>query len=136
MNKAVITMYNTTAIGSPASIDLQGDGVLLAVGWQLNLTGNAADGDGAVAELSFGSSADFTTNDARQVISGCIMKGDLVGAAANFYNASVNYQEWLDGIKFFGGERLYLHVSAVTGSYVVRARVLCDFSGSQNIRRR
>lgn len=134
--KGVITMYNTTAIGSPASVDMQADGILVAVGWQLNLTGNAADGDGAVAELSFGSSADFTTNDARQIISGCIMKGDLVGAAANFYNASVNYQEWLDGIPFFGGERVYLHVSAVTGSYVVRARLLVDFKGNVNIRRR
>lgn len=110
----VIGMYGSITGGTHqalATIDVPKAGRLLAVEWSIN--GDLdTDLDNITAQLSFGSSAAFTTNDTRQVISiftlGAVSILSAVGASLGTGNGFTPLPE----IPVGAGERLYLHVTA------------------------
>ena len=114
-------MYATSSGDSVASIDVPDDGFI--VGAQLFCAGRSPSAANAsiVAELSFGSTNQLTTNDARNVIiSNHWHAGDVqVAEVANM--AVTNNLVYPDGLTVFAGERIHLHtaVVALTMSEVV-----------------
>ena len=106
-------MYTAVTGEGAASIDFPDDGLILAAHLTLSMAANA-DGEGAQCELSFGSTSATGTNDARQVLCGVYGKTGLLtsGAATDVARQSFDFHE---GIRVFGGERLYMH-TGVTGT--------------------
>lgn len=108
----IIQMYTAADTDAAASIDVPDDGVLLACGIQAHGSLFAADGDGFVAEVSFGSTNSNLANDARQVISSCAIFADLIGAAATMMRSEANtFRTFGDGVRVSAGERIYLHIT-------------------------
>jgi len=120
----VIFMHSTLTQDAAATIDVPDDGLLLAS--KLHISGVLnADAESIQASLEFGSVSADDTNDARQVLNFVMGKMGLLtsGAAANAFESRLEYG---DGIKVFGGERLYLHTSAAGGT-LTNARCLLVF---------
>ena len=133
---SVIQMYGTADTDASATIDVPDDGVLLAVEMNINGTGASADGEYILAQISFSSVSQFITNDARGVVSHCGISFDVAGTAANIFNTSAHTSTNLgDGIKVFGGERLYLHVAS-SGVGLSRAHCLLLFNFKNFVQRR
>ena len=134
---SVIQMYGTADTDSSATIDVPDDGVLLSTYLNMMTTGQAADGDYSAMQLSFGSVSQFTTNDARGVLAHCGISADLGGAAANvFLNMNHSNIEYGDGIKVFGGERLFIHVVSAGNATVTRWVALLVFNFKSFVQRR
>ena len=121
-----IQMYGTAAGDNAANIDMPDDGVLLACHVQLSAKTLSVDADGATMQISFGSTNSMGTNDARSVIATLDMNGELVGAAASFHQANVSefYTYPEDGLKFFAGERIYMHTLQRGNGIIVRCYAL------------
>ncbi len=125
----IIQMYTLTAGDAAASIDMPDDGVLLGLHWSGIIGGLAADEDYMRAQLSFGSTGAFTTNDARQVISTVSWGVDLIGAGSNLVRTDVNVAiEFGDGIPVFGGERVYIHTLANGNAALKRLNCMLLFN--------
>jgi hypothetical protein len=131
-------MVTTAVQDAAASIDMQDDGFIEKVYAVLDISSSVLDGEGARAELSFGSSSVFTTNDARMVIASMRNTMNLVTAAA-IAQGSMRYAfDYGDGLPFFGGERIYLHTGNVGGGLMTFLNVLLivNFKGGPVNRRR
>ena len=115
-----------------ANVDMPDDGLLLSAHMACFSTGAAADLDAFAYQLSFGATSSFTSNDARSVIMNAGASYDLVGAGANIFRTDVNQSIYFgeDGIKLFGGERIYLHGLPTTNGLntVARALLVVRFS--------
>lgn len=134
---SVIQMYGTADTDGSAVIDVPDDGVLLAVQMHMINSGYAADGDFSIAQLSFSSVSQFLTNDARGVLAMITNAGDLSGAAANTIRGEVEASFYLgDGVKVFGGERLYLHVAGSGNLVMTRGYALLLFNFKNFVQRR
>lgn len=136
---SVIQLWTATVGDAAASIDMQDDGSILRAMGFLDLTSVAADGDGAQAELSFGSTNALSTNDARQVVAR-INHTSLFGTAVGF-GLATSHQQFdygEEGLPFFGGERLYIHTSNVLGGLMTRCSflIVVSFKGGPVSRRR
>lgn len=106
----------TGATDSAANVDMPEDGDIVGVHGLLTGKGMDADGDQAMSELSFLSTSQYTTNDAR----GSIMKMRLQNSVATVASITQNaLSEYMnlgpDGLPINAGERLHLHRSADTG---------------------
>lgn len=113
----VIQMYGTGEADNIASVDMPDDGIIQACHIIGHVNTLAGDAEGFRYEVSFGSTAAMSTNDARSVIARASFNGELVGAAATFLKAVAESWTWFgeNGIKVFGGERVYLHGLAAGG---------------------
>ena len=116
---SVIQMFTATIGDAGATIDMPDDGLLMRAQLIISCNTLATDSDGFRAELSFGSVSAHATNDARQVICRALIKAELVGTAANLIvSQETSNIDFADGLKVFGGERIYLH-TAVLGSAII-----------------
>lgn len=118
-----IQMYDSSGstADAVASIDIPQNGRILGLDWSMRAEGMAADADLAQYDLSFVSTNQRTTNDARGTISSC-MVGISAATAASIAGTFANkFVDLKDGIGVSAGERLYLHLdtTANTTSTVV-----------------
>ena len=137
--EAVIQMYGsgTSSADDAASIDIPEDGELMGVIMSIRAPGMAANRYVAT-ELSFLSSSQFSTNDARGVIayvelaSGALNTNGLTGAN--------NSQSFIfhKGLNVNAGERIHLHLSTNdTVNVRVRCHLIFKFKGGvRAVRRR
>ena len=112
-----IQMYTTVTSNQDSSvnIDIPADGVLVGVDWAAGASGADADGDMLQCELSFNSTSQRTTNDARAGISALKIR-TTAATAASIANTSANkYVDLRDGLTVQGGERIYLHFKSESG---------------------
>lgn len=128
-------LYATTTGDNAASVDVPQDGHITGVYWSLD-GALSADADSIVAELSFGSTNAFTTNDTRQVVSEVRCQTQLV-TSGEVFNA-INAYHPVPFLPVGQGERLYLHTSIVGGITVrIAVFVFYDFEeGRPAMRRR
>lgn len=125
----LIQMYTVTAGDAAASIDMPDDGVLLGLHWAGIVGALSADEDYMRAQLSFGSTGAFTTNDARQVIDTIAWGIELVGVAANVVRSELDSdRDFGDGIPVFGGERIYIHTLANGNAVLKRLNCVLLFN--------
>ena len=89
----------TTTAAAAAMIDIAEDGILESIVWDQAV--NIATTGHMLSELSFGSTAAHTTNDARQVIDSFVIGG---GVTVVNQNKVTNLN-----LPVFAGERIYLH---------------------------
>jgi len=129
----VIQMYGTVA-ATAYSIDVPDDGLILGVHMAVHGTLNAED-EGVEASLEFGSVTARTTNDARQVIAWVGSKLNLLttGGGGGIGNSIVSFAQ---GIRVFGGERLYLHTAVLGTGVFIAARALILFNFASFVARR
>lgn len=124
---SVIKMYGVLAGGAEAAIaqmDVPMPGDIIGVQWSLR--GNLAGTDHfAEVQLSFRSTASFTTNDDRGLISEVRMQHDLTTSGS--FEGMVNIYSSIPELAVMGGERLYLHANA-TASFAGAAIALVHFS--------
>lgn len=133
---SMIKMYLAGTGGTEnAMVDVPQDGLITAVEWSARAELDA-DGDLYSAQLSFGSQANFTTNDARQVISEIRAGNELVTSGASQWG--INTQTMLsNGVPVALGERLYLHVTATASTpSATSCIVLFDFDEPRPTARR
>ena len=130
---SVIQIYATATQDNAASIDVPDDGLLLSSSLIVEGVLNA-DTEEVLASLEFGATPARNTNDSRTVLNVAHAKIGLLtsGAATNIAQSTVLYG---DGIKVFGGERLYLHTEAVGGT-LQSARALLVFNFASFVARR
>ena len=135
---SVIQMYGTADTDASATIDIPDDGILLSVQMLMLQTGQAADGDYAIGQIAFGSVSQFVTNDARGVLAVCGSNAELAGTAANVIRGDVQSNIYFgeDGIKVFGGERIYLHMGGGGNMATFRCYALLVFNFKNFIQRR
>lgn len=136
---STIQMYTTTVGAAAASIDMQDDGNILGCHLEGIVSGLAADLDGFQIEVGFGSTSQFATNDARNVIASIFASTDF-GTAVGFVRTdkSVIF-EYGEGLPFFGGERIYMHTGNLGATGVLqraRALLIIEFKGGPVSRRR
>lgn len=134
-----IQMYATASGDSAANIDVPADGDI--IGYAIFLSGNTIDagGDGIESELSFGSSNQLTTNDARNVIGSHGILGNDIQTAETFRSSdAITISFHGDGIPVAAGERIHMHIKVTGGAVikVVRAILYFRFAGTLRVRRR
>jgi len=113
MHTTNIQLYTTLTQDAAANVDIPDDGVIL--GMHLLVDGALnADAEVVIAEVSFGSVAARTSNDARQIIGVIAQRMGLLTSGAASGIGSIVY-DFRDGIQVFAGERIYLHTGATTG---------------------
>ncbi len=105
-----------------ASIDIPQNGKIVGIDWSVRGEGFAADADLVEYDLSFVSTNQRTTNDARGTISSIMLGVSAATAAALVATYANKYVDLKDGISVSAGERLYLHLSASTNA---TASVIC-----------
>ena len=112
-----IQMFAAPTSGSDSSvnIDIPADGVLIGIDWAAGMGGMDADGDIFNAELSFNSTNQRGTNDARAAISAVKLRVTAPTAAAVALCAVNKFVDLRDGLDIAGGERIYLHYFTSTG---------------------
>lgn len=94
-----------------ANVDIPEDGTIVGIEWATNADLDA-DGEFVVPELSFISTSQGGTNDARGIISQ--IAGRMSLTTSGVAMVSLNGYTPMD-LAVAGGERLYLHVSASSG---------------------
>lgn len=103
-----------------ASIDIPEDGRISSVCWAMEASLNA-DAEEVRSEVSFISTNQADTNDARGVISSIAAKMGMLTSGAGI--VSVNHQEFYEDLRVSGGERIHLHIMADAG---VGSRIQCN----------
>lgn len=139
MSESLIQMYATATSSQDdmASIDVPEDGDLMGVVMSIR-NPNMTAATHSTAELSFLSSSQFTTNDARGLIAGVTIA--LAALNTNGLSASSNTQEYIfhKGLSVNAGERIHLHLLTTdTTAVVITAHMIFKFKGGvRAIRRR
>ena len=111
----VIQMVGTVS-GTAATIDVPDDGLLLSATLGITM-GAGADGDGHTASLEFGSTNQLAGNDSRTVLARLRTRVELT--TSGLLQAAISdHFDFRDGIKVFGGERIFLHNVALAGTFV------------------
>src|SRR3989304_1826360 len=123
---SVIKMYGVFAGGAEAAIaplDLPMPGNMTGVQWRVR--GNLAGTDHfAEVQLSFRSTASFSTNDDRGIISEVNLQHDLTTSGS--FEGHVNLYTSIPDLGVMGGERLYLHANS-TASFTGAAIAMVHF---------
>lgn len=133
---SIIQMYaSATPANAVAQVDVPMDGMILGVEWSLWLPTDPA-GDFAVqAQLSFGSTGVFASNDARQVLSNAVLSGGLTTSGAQ--QTSLHQLSPLPELPVGAGERLYIHTNGSAVTINLFANVHFDFDiNPRPVRRR
>jgi len=135
---STIQMFTTTTAANAASIDMQDDGFIIGCYVEVSARGAGADGDGAAAEVSFGSTNQGSTNDARLVIAHVEITADVITAASAVNGTRGMWFNFGEGLPFFGGERIFLNTLALGSGTMNHTRVLLviSFKGGPVARRR
>lgn len=136
----VIGMFGLIAGGTEnaiASIDVPADGFLIGVDWDV-MADLDADTESTMAELSFGSTGNLTTNDTRSRISTCT--GGVVaagGTPASLTPSGGSKYVSLPDLPVGIGERIYLHaLSGASLSGTVRCNLHFTFNLDRAMTRR
>lgn len=129
---SVIQMYEGAA--GTVSIDVPDDGLLLAVDWHLMATLNA-DGEGSQATLEWSSTTAAAAHDSRSVLSRVMLKQGILTTGGSI--VAVNHHvSFGDGIKVFGGERLYMLASDIGSGLTTHCAALLLFNFATFVARR
>ena len=112
---------NNTSADSVVSVDIPEDGDIVGVHGSLAASGMDADADGAQVELSFLSTNQLSTNDARGSIMALDVRNTAATVAAITMDSLSTYIWLADGIPVNAGERIHLHRIVSTG-VTARAR--------------
>lgn len=122
------TIIQLRASASPAdnmaSIDVPANGHLIGLDWEVLAAASGADFTDTF-EVSFGSTSQFATNDARATISSCAVGGDVTTSGATALHA--NKYVALPDIPVNMGERIYLHGTGTAITITARAHLHFDF---------
>lgn len=110
----------TVDTDAAASLDIQVDGFITAVGAEVNAVGADALNDGGQVEVSFASTNGFASNDTKSSFMHVICQQGFLttgGSAVRAYNA-------LSGlaIAVAAGERIYMHIE-LTGTVTINGIV-------------
>lgn len=113
---------------SVATIDIPDDGEINAI--YLSIRGLTLDleGDRAEAQLSFGSTSSFATNDGRTVLAHVDVAASGAGAITNVSARSKTMMTFPDGIQVFAGERIHMHTRIDGGGTVGDATGIIVFA--------
>ncbi len=139
MSESLIQMYATATASTDdiSAIDVPEDGDLMGVVMHIRNPSMGA-GNHSTAELSFLSSSQFTTNDARGLIAGVTVS--LSALNTNGLAMSSNSQAYIfhKGLNVNAGERIHMHLLTTdTTSVVILAHMIFKFKGGvRAIRRR
>jgi len=102
----------TGSVADAASIDIPMDGILLGI--QIAHRADIdADDEQSTVQVSFLSSAQISTNDARGVLANSTLTAAMV--TSGVYPMFANFYSNLNEIKVAAGERLHVHISGSTG---------------------
>lgn len=121
----VITLFSSAVpADNLASIDVPANGHLIGLDWSLTVNPSAADFQ-IRGQVSFGSTSQFSTNDARAAISTIAVSADLTtsGAAVTFANKYVS----LPDLPVNMGERIYLHSAGTGVTVMINVALHFDF---------
>ena len=124
---------------SAANVDVPADGEIIGLTLEIATTANDAAGDGLRMEVSFGSTNQFTTNDARNVLGSIMLLADDIQTAEN--NIAVARMAVMlgsPGMPVAAGERIHMHVGILgaASSFSSRAILYFMFAGTLRLRRR
>lgn len=124
MGSGIQLFASATPADNAASIDVPQDGRLVGVDWTMTVAASGADFS-VLGEISFASTSQFSSNDARASITTCAVNSDLTtsGAAVGMANKYVMLPE----IPVSTGERIYLHTSGTAIVVGTRAHLYFDF---------
>ncbi len=138
MSDQVYKLYASVAASTPAaaSIDIQFDGLIEGVLMDLSCTGADALNDGATAEVSFASTAGFTSNDTRASFAGVSAFQGFLTSGGSQVGKSV-FVTLGKGIPVAAGERIYLHIGElVSVTAAVRVWIYTATIGGERAQRR
>ena len=122
----VIQMFGNSSADGAATIDIPQDGRLVGLGFSVGAGGMDAENDGASIEISFNSTNQRTTNDARASIASGKIRVTAATVAA-IQTTHLNKEVTLmGGIEVLAGERIYMHI-LLTSGVSVAALVLLYF---------
>lgn len=111
-----IQIFSSGTGDSTASLDVPSDGEIKAVAWIVGASGMDADADLVQAEVSFGSSNQFGTNDSRSVIAAAEIRVSAATVASIANTSLVEHMDFGgDGVPVAAGERIHLHITRSTG---------------------
>ena len=119
MGELIIQMYGAPSSDTDdvSSIDVPEDGEIMGI--LIDLFSPAmASADGMQAEVSFLSSSQFTTNDARGIISRCSLATNTASTSGQAGAHNSTHMMFMKGISVNAGERIHLH-------FETDAAVLC-----------
>lgn len=123
---SIIQIYaSANPADNMASVDIPGNGNIVGVSWAVRMAPSSADFQGLFA-LSFGSTNSFTSNDARAVLSMCVIAADLTTSGAA--PTSVVYYDQCPNLPVAAGERVFLHGSGTAITATVYALLHLDFT--------
>lgn len=121
-----IQMYAAASpVDNLANVDVPANGNLIGVDWAIGAPITGADLTQEF-QISFGSTSQFTTNDARAAISNCHMVHDFTTSGGS--PVQVNKYVSLPDLPVNMGERIYLHGKGTAVSTVVKATLHFDFN--------
>lgn len=129
---SIIQMYQGAA--GTISIDVPDDGLLLSVDWHTMATLNA-DGEGTQSTLEWSSTSAAAAHDSRSVLSRVMLKFGLLTSGGGLTAANHNHS-FGDGIKVFGGERLYVISSDIGAGLTTHVAALLLFNFATFVARR
>ena len=119
-------MFGNSSADGAATIDIPQDGRLVGLGFSVGAGGMDAENDGASIEISFNSTNQRTTNDARASIASGKIRVTAATVAA-IQTTHLNKEVTLmGGIEVLAGERIYMHI-LLTSGVSVAALVLLYF---------
>jgi len=132
----VIRVFNdgSTTADSVASIDVPEDGDIVGIHGNLAAAGMDAAGDSVEVELSFLSTNQLGTNDARGSLMALDVRNTVATVAAITNDSLSTFIGIPDGIPVNAGERIHLHRIVSTGASA-RARFDIYFKTSKVTRR-
>lgn len=129
--QTIYKLYSATQTDAAASVDIQEDGVIEGVLFDLDVSGADALNDAIKAEVSFASTSGFTSNDTRASLAGTHFRQEFLtsGGGPNCGGPYVPME-----IPVSAGERIYLHMVAA-GTVVVACQVWIYVRGGNAGRR-
>ena len=138
MSETVIQMYGSVSADTDdvSSIDVPEDGEIMGVMIDMK-SPLAANADSMQAEVSFLSSSQFVTNDARGIISRCLLATGTLTTSGQANAQGYSNIIFHKGVSVNAGERIHLHFETDTNvACGIHALLIFKFKGGIRAARR
>ena len=125
----ILMASSATAADDVAQIDVPDDGFLLGVSMHIRGVSMDVEADHVGMMISFGSTSNFETNDARTVIGMIFVGGSGAGVLTNINNQEQIFIPFGEkGLPVFAGERLHMHTQKMGGADIQDTQALLIFN--------
>ncbi len=114
MSDVTYKLFANTAGDSVATIDIQDDGFIEGIWFDMVGAGMDALSDTAVAEIGFGSTNTFSSNDVRSSIAMMRINQNFLTSGGGV-GGKIGTMNFLKGIPVSAGERVHLHTAVSSG---------------------